>query len=82
MARMVWVFDNIGCLFELVPPEDPFDGGEIRETGNVVDVTILCLLTRRPKFQERGSPHFLKGNYGCELNDGRFSKVQIVKCIF
>lgn len=31
MTRQLWVFDDVGCIFEAVPPINPFAGGEISD---------------------------------------------------
>lgn len=43
VARVVWVFDDAGCLFEDAPPVDPFNGGEVSTLCPLLSVVSFAL---------------------------------------
>lgn len=68
----MWVFDDIGHLFEVVPPIYPFDGEEIStcdEPGPFLPLLVVFFVPRhlsdgtRPRYSMRCTVHLWKFEY-------------------
>lgn len=44
----MWVFDDIGCLFEAAPPVDPFDSGEVSVYCSLQPPSFLGIRVTEP----------------------------------